>query len=320
MQHSRSAASLRVGVTAGIGAAALLLAIPGYAQESRELIMAAEFDTRPGAHLTIDVSDADVTVRNGAGGQVTFEVYLRARDMERGRVRFEAMNFRAEGNADEVSLRSDEQRGVDWDWRNWGSFAIEVEVTVPEEFDADVRTQDGDVAVQSLSGDLRLRSSDGDITADSLTGDVTIHTSDGDISVQRMVGGQIEIGTSDGDVSLGDLQATRIVIDTSDGDIVLSAVQGPMEAQTTDGDIHVSIEQLGDTSLRAAEGDITIRAAEGLAADLDLRGEQLSMRSEVSFDGQLDRRVIRGTLNGGGPGLAARTREGRIVLRLQGNE
>ncbi len=181
-----------------------------------------------------------------------------------------------------------------------------------------------------------MRSSDGDISADSLTGDIVIHTSDGDIGVRRMVGGQIEIATSDGDVSLGDLQATRIVIDTSDGDIssdrlaadgieahtsdgdiVVSAVAGPIEAETNDGNIHIGIERLGDTNLSSGDGDITIRATDGLAADLDIRGSDLSMRSEVRFDGTLERRVIRGALNGGGPTLTARTRDGSIVLRLR---
>lgn len=34
----------------------------------------------------------------------------------------------------------------------------------------------------------------------------------------------------------------------------------------------------------------------------------------------LDRRVIRGALNGGGPGLTGRTRDGSIVLRLGATE
>ena len=339
MQRSRSFGSLRVGVAAAVSAATLMLATPSYAQETRQLVMSAEFDTRPGARLTIDVSNADVLLRNGGSDRVGFAVYLRAGNMERGRARFEAMNFRADGNADEVSLRADREHGIDWDWRDWGGFAITVEVTVPEEYDADVRTEDGDIAVQSLRGDVRLRSSDGDISAESLTGDVVIRTSDSDIGVRRIVGGQIEIGTSDGDVSLGELQAAGIVIDTSDGDIsgdrlaaegievrtsdgdiVVSAVAGPMDARTNDGSIHVGIEQLGETSLSSGEGNITIRAAEQLAADLDLRGDDLSMRSEVRFDGTLDRRVIRGSLNGGGPRLIARTREGSIVLRLRAPE
>ncbi len=339
MQRSRSFGSLRVGVAAAVSAATLMLATPSYAQETRQLVMSAEFDTRPGARLTIDVSNADVLLRNGGSDRVGFAVYLRAGNMERGRARFEAMNFRADGNADEVSLRADREHGIDWDWRDWGGFAITVEVTVPEEYDADVRTEDGDIAVQSLRGDVRLRSSDGDISAESLTGDVVIRTSDGDIGVRRIIGGQIEIGTSDGDVSLGELQAAGIVIDTSDGDIsgdrlaaegievrtsdgdiVVSAVAGPMDARTNDGSIHVGIEQLGETSLSSGEGNITIRAAEQLAADLDLRGDDLSMRSEVRFDGTLDRRVIRGSLNGGGPRLIARTREGSIVLRLRAPE
>jgi len=339
MQRSRSVGSLLVGLAAGIGAIALMLAMPAQAQETRELVMSADFDTLPGARLTIDVPDADVILRNGASDRVGIEVYLSAGNIERGRARSGAMNFRANGNLGEVSLRADRERGASWDWRDWGGFRITVEVTVPEEYDADVFTEDGDIAVQSLRGVVRLRSSDGDITADSLTGDVAIHTSDGDIGVRRMVGGQIEIGTSDGDVSLGDLQATHIMIDTSDGDIsgerlaaegieahtsdgdiVVSAVAGPMETSTNDGSILVGIEQLGETSLSSGDGDITIRATGELAADLDLRGQDLSMRSEVRFDGTLERRVIRGALNGGGPGLTARTRDGSLVLRLGATE
>ncbi len=96
MPRSRAARSRLMGVAATT-VGALLFAAPAPARETRELVMSAEFDTRPGGRLTIDVPDADLVLRNGAGDQVAFEIYVTARDMQRGRARFEAMNFRADG-------------------------------------------------------------------------------------------------------------------------------------------------------------------------------------------------------------------------------
>ena len=342
MRRTHNARPLAAAAAALLVAVTLSACAPAFAQDrerERELMLTRTFE-RTSQSLLIDVADADVVVRNGTGDQITFEVWLSASNLPEARTRYERMNFRADASNDTISLRSDDPQNAwdNWDWRRWGGFDVVVEATVPENIDARIVSEDGDISLQSLAGNIVVLSADGDISADRLTGDVHLETEDGDVAV-RAVSGQVLVARSeDGDISLGDLDAESIEVHTTDGDIhgkrvaggtidvrtedgdiVVDAVAGALAAQTGDGDIHVSIERLADTSLRTGDGDITIRAKESLAADLDLHGHGLSMRREVRFEGTLDRRTIQGALNGGGPTLEARTGEGTVVLRLQGD-
>jgi hypothetical protein len=340
MRTTRDARSL--AATALFVAVSLSACSPAFAQDherERELMLTETFDLS-GQSLLIDVADADVVVRNGTGDRVTFEVWLSAKNLPEARERYERMNFRADASDGTISLRSDEDQSTwnNWDWRRWGGFDVIVQATVPENIDARIVSADGDISLQRLGGNIVVLSEDGDITADTLTGDVHLETEDGDVGVRSVSGSRLVVRSEDGDISVGELDSSSIEIHTTDGDIhgkrvagrtidvrtddgdiVVDAIAGALSAQTHDGDIHVSIDRLGDTSLRTSDGDITIRANDSLAADLDLRGHDLSLRSEVRFDGRLDRRAIQGELNGGGPTLEARTGEGTIVLRLQGN-
>ncbi len=319
-----------------VAPAAVASAGTGQSGYEREQVMSAQFDTHAGGTLVVDVPDADVTLRTGSNDQVEIEVWLKARDMDRARDRFERMGFNANGNDDRVELTAERIRGSWWDWRGWGSFNISVEIALPRQYDVDLKTDDGDVSVQSQEGVIRLQTSDGDIGAETLVGDIYIRTTDGDIVVRSIeaVDG-VEIRTSDGDISVGDLTASRVAIRTSDGDIsssriaadqietltsdgdiALDSVAGALSAQTNDGDIHVRIEKLGASDLRTGDGNITIEAPESLRAELDLHG-RIDLNTRVSFSGTLDRRNAKGDLNGGGPLLKARTGDGTIVLRLR---
>ncbi len=336
----------RLPATAVLIAALVCAWVPAFAQDreiQRELMLTATFDAA-GRSLLIDVADADVIVRSGTGDQITFEVWLSSRSLPDARERYERMEFRADAGDGVVSLRSSDAENIweNWDWRRWGGFDMVVEATVPATIDARVVSADGDISVQSLAGNIVVIAADGDVTADRITGTIHLETEDGDVGIRGVSGDRLVASSADGDLSArdlefesielhtadGDIHAKRVAGDTIDartdeGDIIVDAVAGPLAAQTKDGDIHISIERLEDTSLRTNDGDITIRATESLSAELDLRGYELSMRSDVRFDGvfngRLDRSVIEGSLNGGGPALRARTGEGTIVLRLQGN-
>ncbi len=339
-RNARSLAAATLLVAVSLGACA-----PAFAQDrerERELMLTETFELS-GQSLLIEVADADVMVRNGTGNRITFEVWLSAKNLPEARERYERMNFRADASSGTISLRSDADQNTwnNWDWRRWGGFDVIVEATVPENIDTRIVSADGDISLQSLSGHIVVLSEDGDITADALTGDVHLETEDGDVGVRAISGSRLVVRSEDGDISVGELDSSSIEIHTADGDIhgkhiagetmnvrtddgdiIVDAVAGALAAQTHDGDIHISIERLEDTSLRTGDGDITIRASDSLAADLDLRGSELTVRSGGRFDGRLngriDHRAAQGRLNGGGPTLEARTGEGTIVLRLQG--
>lgn len=56
----------------------------------------------------------------------------------------------------------------------------------------------------------------------------------------------------------------------------------------------------------------------GLAADLELQGEDVTVGRAFGFGGTLTEERASGRLNGGGPRLEARSGDGSVVLKSDG--
>lgn len=297
---------------------ALAVILPAHAGSEwpQERVMQAAFDVSSGGTLRVDVPDADLELERGAADRVEIEVFLGSRDMERARQHFESMNYRADGNEREVTLKADRARSR-WSWRDWGGYSITAKIRVPEAFNLDLHTSDGDISVEQVQGTLQVKTSDGDVDVGGAEGSqVSIVTSDGDVSVGDLRAPSIRIASSDGDIRATDLDGDEIELRSSDGDIWVGAVSGALDAATGDGDIQVRIDRFAETSLQSGDGDITVQAPSTLQADLDLSGEDVVLGSPVRLDGFRDDRKARGTINGGGPLLRATTRDGTITFSV----
>jgi hypothetical protein len=271
------------------------VASEGSIQRGWELMLQKDFDVRPGGSLSVEVADADVTVRSGTASEATVKVLMNARDRSWGREVFDRMNFDVALHGDEVNVVAREVRS-DWGDER-GGIGFQVEVTVPSSFDAVISTADGDISVSSLEGDFELETADGDISVGSLSGSMHIRTSDGDVSAEALSGSSVSVRTSDGDVSIG-------------------ALAGPAEISTSDGDIRVYLEGADEIRLRTGDGDITIYAEPTLSANVDFSGEEVHLASAFALsDGRVSEHGARGTFNDGGPTLHAHTGDGTIVVR-----
>ena len=300
----------------------------------QEVVFDETFEVRSGGKLRLDVSDMDVVVNSGEhAGRVL--VTLRG-DLDKARERFEKSNFVAKLDGNTLIVEAQERRkGLSWFWSSGGG-GILVTVTVPEKFDVAVKTDDGDVVAGNIEGKIELRTSDGDVDlgelkgptimvktsdgdvmAESLEGgDIEIRSSDGDIIVERLVGDDVSASTSDGDVTLKKVNAKSISVRSSDGDLSLAASVGELWAKTSDGDIDVRIDGKTAVDLSTSDGDIVIRAPTDLGAELDLRGEHVSLGGKITLQGEVSKRSIAGTLGGSGPLVRARTSDGSIALRF----
>src|SRR5206468_3499951 len=106
---------------------------------------------------------------------------------------------------------------------NFGHREIKVTLQVPREADLDIRTGDGSVSVQPVSGRLRIFSGDGGITLrlpDDLSAELDAHTGDGHITLDFPV-------TVAGSISTSSVRGK------------LGAGGPPLRVQTGDGSIHL---------------------------------------------------------------------------------
>ncbi len=353
MHKRRWLIAMAVGA-APAGILALTAANAGPDRDYGELMLEEGFPASPGGTLTIDIQDGDVELLAGQADRVEVKIYLKARRMERARERFEEMDFHARAVSDGVLIESRARRGWSWGLEDIGGFNVTVLVEIPERYNLDIATSDGDVRVERLIGAATLKTSDGDVRVERLEGPLFVRTSDGDVRIQE-VAGKTTVATSDGDIDIrsvsgpeasfrtsdGDIEVDALMADaielhtsdghirvrriegrdisvrTSDGDLALESVSGSLRAATGDGSITVGIDRLDAMELETGGGDIEITGASRLAADVNLRGERVRLPRTVELDGRGDEKSVRARLNGGGPTLRAVARDGEVVLRLR---
>jgi hypothetical protein len=264
------------------------------------LVLERQLEVRPGGRLLVDVHDADVQVTTGGGGTATVKVYASARDEEWGRSVVERMQFAIDTEGSDLFIEADDPHIEDREWSRNRGVGVEVRVTIPTRFDADIRSGDGDISL----GDLEGR--------------VNIHSSDGDLQLGTLKGPEIKLRTSDGDVYAAGLEAPAISLHTSDGDVEARRVTGALEAASGDGDITVRLQAARETRIRTGDGDVTVYVAGSLGFELDLRAEDIYLGSGFQLDGSRGSGYVRGPVNGGGPVLAVRTSDGTVRLRTGG--
>ncbi len=296
------------------------VADPAWQPLPQEKMIDRRFPVGAGGTLEVAVGDSDVEVVPG-DGDVRVEVFLEGRDMEKAREYFERQRFAVEQDGNTVRVQTDPERKIRFSWGDWRDRAqIRTRVSVPEQFNADVRTSDGDVRIERLRGEIYVKTSDGDVRAGALFGpSVVLKTSDGDVHAETLEAETVEIETSDGDLDLGAVTAAHITARTSDGDIRARRLTGDAEVKTSDGDVRIEAFHGAAFSARTSDGSITIDAL-------------IARESSVhSSDGKITLRRVEGALEASGSdtdievdlfkpdAVSLTTSDGNIVITAPAN-
>lgn len=180
------------------------------------------------------------------------------------------------GDHVELEVRLPRRRG------NFGHRSVEVELAVPPESNAEIRTGDGNISAASLKGEMRLSTGDGDVDA-------------------RGLEGALEVSTGDGNVRVGG-NFYRLSLKTGDGQVEVEVNPGSKMATSW--------------TVRTGDGNVTLRLPEGFAADLDARTGDgtIELGFPVTVSGVFRSSEIHGKINGGGMTLSVHTGDGSIRL------
>jgi len=200
-------------------------------------------------------------------------------------------------------------------WNNHNhNLSVRFIIAVPTRFTADLKSSDGNISVQGLTGDLSARSSDGDLKLEGVRGKIGIRSSDGNL-VLRACAGALKAETSDGDVVVDDFDGP-IDLKTSDGSVRVQGATRTVQAQSSDGDIAVSFSAApdGDCRLQTSDGSVRVEVGADMALNVDGKTGDGRIKSELPVSGEQSKRRLRGEINGGGPLLSLRTSDGDIAL------
>jgi DUF4097 and DUF4098 domain-containing protein YvlB len=345
--------SWRHGSFAG-GTAAVLLAVclawfsppaadpdePGFinSRHPSEEVFSGNFDVSAGGALEVEVDDMDVYIKESSDGRSHVEVYVTGPNLDRSREYFqEELYFDAKARNNTLIVESEDPKyhGGDF-WRRYRNVQIYVIISVPARLDAEIFTDDGDLRIDRLDGDIRIKTEDGDVEVITLSGsididssdgdivlgeldaqEIFIETSDGDLRASKLKAGRVGMKTSDGDIEIERVDAEQIKIESSDGDIELGVSGGELRARCSDGSISVNMFSEMAVDLTARDGDIRIEIPKSVRAELNLRGEDVSLRGGAKINGRVSDRSIVGSLNDGGPLVRAKTDDGSIALAIR---
>lgn len=274
-------------------------AATGIVTDDGELMIDESFKMSSGGLLSVAVGDADIRVETHSADEVEIQIFLEGRNMEKAREYFEDQNFEIEKEGSTVYVRTSPKRR-NYNWNNQGGAHVTMSVTLPDVFDTELKTSDGDIMMSSIEGHVVLHTSDGDIMTQALQGPaITLRTSDGDITTEALDAEDVSVTTSDGDIKLENIDGDDIAIRTSDGDIYADDIRGKSSISTSDGDIRLASVSGSELAIRTSDGDIS---ADDLTAD----------HSQVqTSDGSITLRNVSGA-------LTAKTSSGNLDVSLHG--
>ncbi len=283
----------------------------GWAQSSGDAYQVETFPVENGVRIDVETSGGSIDVIGKRTDEVVVEMYVRKRgDYYRaGEADLEDWDITISESGNEVTAHAKRKKRRNWNWGK-NNYSISFVVYAPVNSLSDVRTSGGSIELSNLEGKQQGRTSGGSVRAEDIKGDVTLRTSGGSISLNE-IQGSVEARTSGGRIVAENI-AGDLDVRTSGGSITMEGVEGDVEASTSGGSIRAEILTPKDyIDLRTSGGSITIEVPEGIGYDLDLDGNRV--RADLkNFSGEYEKDEIRGTLNGGGTRVKARTSGGSV--------
>ena len=279
--------------------AAAVLAAPGAARANTDRDWSRSWPVEKSAVVRVVTDDAKVRIHRGEPGQVSARVTYHSRTWGlAGGERIPQVVLEKESDAIRIEAR---------ERSNWVVFGgvetrFEMDVTVPPDCDLSVRSGDGSITCDPLSGRISLESGDGRIHCSGLRGDLVLWSGDGNIEADSL-DGSLMARTTDGRLRVGGRFDS---LDLRSGD-------GRLEAVVARG------SQLASAwSVQSGDGPIVFRIPRNLSAMLDASSHDGSLQIDlpITTRGRIRENNLSGQLNGGDVPLRIRSGDGSITIGL----
>ena len=282
-------------------------------ENDSRVMIEKRFDVREGQALVIDTEHADVEIETGDVDEAYVRVSLDSNRMESAVERFEEMNFQVEMVGDEVRVISEPLRS-NWNWN--GRFALDVFVTIPERFNANLTTTHGDVELDDLNGIVLLNTTHGDVSASTIRGaKISLKSTHGDIEADALISDQVSVNTTHADIEVGEVSSQKFLAKTTHSDVIVKYLSSDSDITTSHGDIEITLTDDFSAELNTTHGDVMVLVPSDISADLDLKAPQVRVASGFAFDGNVKKDDVTGRINSGGKLIKARTTHGSVHLK-----
>ena len=301
--------------------AGLLAMSPFSAQAKIERIVEKTFTVQPGGLLKVDTQGGEIRVQTSADStvKVVAKQKIRANSEAEADEMLQKLTLTIEQNAEGVLAHARYEKKLEgFHWGSWPPVQVNFVVTVPVNYNVELRTSGGDIVVGNLNGKVFARTSGGDIGLGKISGEIDGGTSGGNVRLEEGLSG-VKLGTSGGDIRVG-----RVVgaadLGTSGGNIEIKSVENSLHASTSGGDVSAGIAGAlkGDCKLSTSGGRVRVNVDKAAAFDLDAStsgGDVDATGLTITIEkGGSGRSRLAGKVNGGGPELKLRSSGGDIIV------
>jgi Putative adhesin len=245
------------------------------------------------ATVRVETDDGSVTVSTGDTKAVEFRVEYHGYTLDK------SLHIESNQHGDEVELIARIPHGFHISLGTMRT--LHIEVRMPKDADLQVRTGDGSIKANNVSGTIDLHSGDGALTVGSLKGSIRLHTGDGSIEASEL-DGKCDASSGDGHIRLSgrfDVLSAK----SGDGSVGVEALHGSKmdsgwSITSGDGSIEVALPADLPANIEASSGD-----------------GRITTDIPITMEGVLSKSRVHGKMNGGGSTLTIHTGDGSIHLK-----
>jgi len=278
--------------------------------------MEKTFDAAYGGELKVDSERGSISVETHSKEVVNVKVYFKVRSSDEEFADELIDDFKIDFFDNGKDLRINAEFDGAFSNSKENKLNVRFIITVPNEYDVDLKTSGGSISVDDLVGEAIAKTSGGSLNFKFIDGTVRGKTSGGSISLDGC-NGDADISTSGGGIRIGKVRG-NVDASTSGGSITVEEVYGSIDASTSGGSVSATIKEQPqhDCKLTTSGGSISIYVSENIKANIDAKtsGGSVSSDFPVSFRGKVDSSHLKGEINGGGPEIYLRTSGGGINI------
>jgi len=230
------------------------------------------FDTPQPITATVEIATG--AVRLVASERTDTVVEVRPRDENRSQDVKVAEQVRVDFRNGTLSVLS--HRGFALPRRG----AVVVDVALPSGSRLHASVVSAQLTADGEYADCTVASVSGDVAVESVTENMKVENVSGGISV-GFAKKSASVSTVSGDATFGELRGD-IKFQAASGSLTVGWLEGNVNAQTASGDVTVATAVNGSVSVQTGSGELVVGIAEGTAAQLDLRTRSGEVRNSLA--------------------------------------
>lgn len=268
------------------GATVLLLFSTTFAATEIDGNLDKTFTVASGGKLVIQADRGSIEVATDASNQVHLEVLRKVKGGSKAQAEAlladHEITIQQDGNT--VSVVAKTKSKLSWSWHTGQpNLQVRYVVSIPRQFDVDLRTAGGDIHVGDLDGKALASTTSGAVRLGAVSGTVEARDAGGDISINH-AGNSVTARTTSGSIIMHDAKGNidaansggnirieqggaSVIASTTSGSIVLGSINGDVQARNSGGDVRLDSVG-GDIVAQTTSGSIRIGEAKGKTVDL----------------------------------------------------